>query len=472
MDFEALKNALFAEAKAKGLTEYEVFAKTSSGLSAEMLGHELQSVTSGTAGGICFRCAVNGRLGAASTQSTEKADVLALVARAMANAAVIDADEEPVFFEGSPAYEKKTCEPVPAPDTGELRRAVADISARVFAADARVSESSSMGAGAGYVTVSLANSKGLFLSNEMGSRHSYAEAILKTEHESVNAFVVSQDLTGKDPDIAVKAVNKAASKLGAGTVKTGTYDVIFAADQVRSLLSAFGGAFSGKAALEGLSRLAGKEETQVAASMLTLVDDPFYPENPMQTPFDAEGVATYKKNLIENGVLKTLLYDLTTAKKAGKTTTGNASRPSYASNVSIEAYCILVGTNTALLDNPGLKTTRWPGRNPIRILLDRHHRVADDSKIFSDGAQTIVYREQTDWPFVVQDLAKRSIHSVLVEGGAQVLNHIIASGIYDEIDVEVSPIVIGDGVPAPKVELTNGRLCDGHWCYTIRHEAN
>ena len=60
--------------------------------------------------------------------------------------------------------------------------------------------------------------------------------------------------------------------------------------------------------------------------MLTLVDDPFYPENPMQSPFDAEGVATYKKNLIENGVLKTLLYDLTTAKKAGKTTTGNSSK--------------------------------------------------------------------------------------------------------------------------------------------------
>ena len=342
MDFEALKTALFAEAKAKGLTEYEVFAKTSSDLSAEMLGHELQSVTSGTEGGICFRCAVNGRLGAASTQSTEKADVLALVARAMANAAVIDADEEPVFFEGSPTYQKKTRDPAPAPGTGELRRAVADISARVFAADARVSESSSMGAGAGYVTVSLANSKGLFLTNEMSRRHSYAEAILKTGEESVDAFAVSQDIAGKDPDIAIKAVSKAAAKLGAGRVKTGTYDVIFAADQVRALLSAFGGAFSGKAALEGLSRLAGKEETQVAVPMLTLVDDPFYPENPMQTPFDAEGVATYKKNLIENGVLKTLLYDLTTAKKAGKTTTGNASRPSYASNVSIEAYCMRI----------------------------------------------------------------------------------------------------------------------------------
>lgn len=136
-----------------------------------------------------------------------------------------------------------------------------------------------------------------------------------------------------------------------------------------------------------------------------------------------------------------------------------------------ENMAILVGSTTALLDNPGLKTTRWAGRNPIRVLLDRRHRVPEDSKIFSDETETIVYRERTNWKFVVRDLAKRGIHSVLVEGGAKVLNHIIKSGIYDEIDVEVSPVKIGKGVPAPEVELKDGRLCDGHWCYTIRHEA-
>jgi len=342
MDFESLKKALFEKAQAAGLTEYEVFAKTSSELSADVLGHDLQSVSSGVRGGICFRCAVNGRIGAASTQSTELNDVLALVARAVANAAVVDADEEPIFFAGSPAYAEKTCQKVATPGTGELRRAVLDLSARTFAADGRVSESSTMGAGAGSSVVSLANSKGLSLFNEMSMQYAYVDAILKTEAESVDAFAVSQHIDGKDPDAAVKAVKKAADKLGAGRVKTGTYDVIFAADQVRSLLSAFDGAFSGKAALEGLSRLAGKEDTQVAAPIFTLVDDPFYPENPMQSPFDAEGVATYRKDLIKNGVLKTLLYDLTTAKKAGKTTTGNASRPSYSSSVSIDSYCMRV----------------------------------------------------------------------------------------------------------------------------------
>ena len=118
--------------------------------------------------------------------------------------------------------------------------------------------------------------------------------------------------------------------------------MIFSAKQVRALIGAFCGIFSGKNALLGLSLLAGKEEQTVASPLLTLIDDPFYAENPMQMPFDAEGVATKTKNLIENGVLKTLLYDLTYAKKAGKQPTGNAARGSIADPVSIGTYCLRI----------------------------------------------------------------------------------------------------------------------------------
>ena len=114
-----------------------------------------------------------------------------------------------------------------------------------------------------------------------------------------------------------------------------------------------------------------------------------------------------------------------------------------------ENMAILIGSNTALLDNPKLKTTHWVGRNPIRVLLDRRKRVPKESAIFSDDAETIVYSENTEWPFVLEDLAKRGIHSVLVEGGAQVLNSILATGIYDEVHVEKGTMRIGDGVKAP-----------------------
>ncbi len=104
-----------------------------------------------------------------------------------------------------------------------------------------------------------------------------------------------------------------------------------------------------------------------------------------------------------------------------------------------ENMAILVGTNTALLDNPKLLNTHWTGRNPIRILLDRHCRVPSTANIFSNEAPTIIYSDNTDWEFVLHDMASHHIHSVLVEGGAQVLNSILQSGLYDEIHIEVSP---------------------------------
>ena len=135
-----------------------------------------------------------------------------------------------------------------------------------------------------------------------------------------------------------------------------------------------------------------------------------------------------------------------------------------------ENMAIMVGTNTVLLDNPRLLNTHWQGRNPIRVTIDRHGRIPADARIFSDDAETIVYRDRTDWPFILEDLAKRNIHSILVEGGTTLLNHILETGIWDEIHVEVAPeLTIGDGVKAPQISLPDTfEEVDGHRLYTIK----
>lgn len=138
-----------------------------------------------------------------------------------------------------------------------------------------------------------------------------------------------------------------------------------------------------------------------------------------------------------------------------------------------ENMAIMVGTGTVLLDNPRLLNTHWEGRNPIRVTVDRHNRIPTDARIFSDEIETIVYRERTDWPFILNDLAQRNIHSILVEGGRQLLEHILKTGIWDEIHVEVAPeLVIGDGVAAPKIELpADYKDVDGHRLYTLYKNA-
>jgi diaminohydroxyphosphoribosylaminopyrimidine deaminase/5-amino-6-(5-phosphoribosylamino)uracil reductase len=133
-----------------------------------------------------------------------------------------------------------------------------------------------------------------------------------------------------------------------------------------------------------------------------------------------------------------------------------------------ENMAIMVGTRTVLLDNPRLLTTHWSGRHPIRVTVDRHGVLPQESRIFSDEAPTIVYRENTDWQYICADLAQRNIHSILVEGGTTLLQHILDSGIYDEVHVEVSSQKLGteQGVKAPQYPLTTQpTMVDNHQMY-------
>ncbi|MCM1034165.1 MAG: bifunctional diaminohydroxyphosphoribosylaminopyrimidine deaminase/5-amino-6-(5-phosphoribosylamino)uracil reductase RibD [Paludibacter sp.] len=139
-----------------------------------------------------------------------------------------------------------------------------------------------------------------------------------------------------------------------------------------------------------------------------------------------------------------------------------------------ENMSIMIGTNTALQDNPRLLTTHWSGRNPIRIVVDQHNRIPATSNIFSTDAETIVYRNNTEWEYILQDLASRNIHSILVEGGATLLNHILRTDIYDEIHVETASFCAGTGISAPLLHLSSTPPIniEGNLLYTLHKNAS
>ena len=115
----------------------------------------------------------------------------------------------------------------------------------------------------------------------------------------------------------------------------------------RDFLSTFSPIFSAKNAQKGLSRLAGKEGEAIASPLITIIDDPMREGSPVKTNFDGEGVATARREVVKDGVLTTLLYDLTTAKKAGVESTGNGQKASYASPVSIAPYQFSIKAGTS-----------------------------------------------------------------------------------------------------------------------------
>lgn len=112
-----------------------------------------------------------------------------------------------------------------------------------------------------------------------------------------------------------------------------------------------------------------------------------------------------------------------------------------------EEAAIMIGKNTAILDNPSLTTRHFGGNNPIRILLDPRSETPVSSHIFNDEAETIVFNENTsDLTELLAELHRRNIQSIIVEGGPTLHHSFYSTGLWDEVRRFVSPIEIGNGI--------------------------
>lgn len=129
-----------------------------------------------------------------------------------------------------------------------------------------------------------------------------------------------------------------------------------------------------------------------------------------------------------------------------------------------EEDAVLVGRTTAQYDNPQLTARYWSGRNPVRVVLDRYLKLNRSLQLFDGKQNTICYNcvkeEESDnlrlikiapegFPEVMlNDMARRGIQSVLVEGGSETLDLFIKAGLWDEARIFKSPTLFNNGIPA------------------------
>lgn len=339
MNFDAVKNKLVQEAKAAGLDKYEIYFMESEGISAETLKGEISSFASQTSGGICFRCITDGHFGSASTELFTEEEMKALVQRAVENARIIENEDAAVIYSGDENYTQPKLPPLPNESAAEMKTTVLALLEKTRGTSEYIADSTQTGAMRAKVKTELINSQGLHLSNTVGCSISFVQSVVEKDGESQYGIAMESGMSGEKVEaMPAKATNEALEKIGAGQIPSGKYDVVISGEAMRSMLSAFSSVFSGRQANLGLSLLKGKEGEMVASQCVTIADDPLYSGSPMQTGFDGEGVATYTKNVIENGELKTLLYDIASADKVGKQSTGNGQRGSYSSPVAIAPY--------------------------------------------------------------------------------------------------------------------------------------
>lgn len=132
-----------------------------------------------------------------------------------------------------------------------------------------------------------------------------------------------------------------------------------------------------------------------------------------------------------------------------------------------EEAAIMIGKNTAVVDDPSLTNRHWTGKNPIRIIADSHLSTPIHYKVFNDEAPTMVLNSIEDNSTgrnkkikiegnlltpqnMMEALWQQQILSVVIEGGAYLLNSFIEEGLWDEARILTNTkLKLGHGIPAP-----------------------
>ena len=359
MTFQEFKQLVIAHCQDMGVSEYELYYQAGASTSVETFQHSVNEFSSSYSGGVCFRCIVNGKMGYASTEELSAEQSKAVVQKAVDNAVNLEAEEAVFLGEGGQTYEPLEDKNYPLPTTEALIAKVLETTEKLYAADPMAVDGCQTQGIIETSEVAIYNSKGLDLRQSSSAAGLVVVGVVSDGKEMANDYQIKLGQLDKiDTDVLVKkAIDNAKEQLGGEVAPTGQYPVIFNPEAMCSLLGVYSGIFNSEAAQKGLSKLSGKEGEVIAASCVTLVDDPFHKENPEPMNFDAEGSPTHRKAVIDKGVLNTLLYNLKTAAVAGKKTTGNASKAGYDAAVGIRPFTMYLEggelTEEQLLEKAG-----------------------------------------------------------------------------------------------------------------------
>ena len=178
--------------------------------------------------------------------------------------------------------------------------------------------------------IALAASNG-FAGRYAGSRHSVGVSVLAGEGVGMESdydyhtTVYGADLDAPE-DLGRRAAERALRKLGPKKPPSAKVPVVYDPRVSNSLLRHLAGAINGSGVARGTSFLLDRMGEKVMADGLTVVDDPHRRRGLASKPFDAEGLANRRRNLVEDGVLQSWVLDLRTARQLGLESTGHAAR--------------------------------------------------------------------------------------------------------------------------------------------------
>jgi len=330
-----------------GADAAEVFLETSRNLSINVLKSEIETIEEASSQGVGFRVFVDGKMGFSHCNDFSERSLDDTISKAVAFARLSSPDENNILPDdkGVTAVADLYDPSIYALSMEDKIKMALELE-KLAMKDQRITKSSGAGYGEGETEVFIANSNGL-LKSYKSSGCSLGVSVVAEKGDQKNtggescSRVFFTDLVSLE-EIAARASGKAIELLDPVMIKTQRASVIFDPNVARSLLGGILTAINGERVLQGASFLKDYLNKQFASPLLTLIDDGTLPRKLGSAPFDGEGVPVRKNILVENGVLKSFIYNSKAAKRAGVSSTGNASRGGFSSLPGI-------GTNNVFL---------------------------------------------------------------------------------------------------------------------------
>lgn len=372
MEFKEFKEKLFKKAKKSGLDEFEIYYQDKESLSINIYKEEVEKYNLNKSFGVSFRAKYKERMGYSYTEIIDEDSIDMLIKNAKQGAEFIEDDDIQFIYEGDKYYEVvenyyKALENI---DPEKLIELAIEMERECKKQSDKVDNFG--GCGISYVNSSygIMNSKGLDLGDKLNLLTAYVVPILDIDSKKYDGFgyATAKSLEEVKPEkIASMGIEEAMKKVNAKQIESSKYKTIINNEAMVSILQSFWSVFDADLAQKGISLLKGKEGDIIASNKVNIIDNPLLKDGLASVGFDDEGVATFKKSLVEKGELKTLLHNLKTAYKAGIKSTGSGFKSSYASPVSVGPSNLYIEKGEKTLDeaikevNNGLLVTEFSG---------------------------------------------------------------------------------------------------------------
>ncbi|SCY68855.1 TldD/PmbA family protein [Alkaliphilus peptidifermentans] len=353
MEILNLKDKIFEAGKEMGFDDMEISYVSNKKFNCKVFKDSIDDYSISIEGGISFRGVINNKMGYSYTEKVDETSINLLLKKARENAQVIENDDNEEIFEGSAIYERVD---IFSDDYSHVKvedklQLLLNFAEEVYKQDERVAqilynlyedhESERM----------IFNTKGLSKIEKSNIGLIYFSILVKDSKDSKSSSIlkVTRDFRDFDyKEMAKSVVEDALTLLGAEPVKSKDYSILLKNNAAASLLQTFKDIFSAENVQHGRSLLKNKLGEAIASNQITIIDDPHIKEKMASRSFDSEGVATKKCVIVEEGLLKTYLHNLKTAKKDGVSSTGHGYRNSYKGTITIAPTNLFIdsGDNT------------------------------------------------------------------------------------------------------------------------------